>query len=545
MRHVVARNEFRNLLLALFAMLVAPGCLGSAGITWTAIGGSTSSSYHLAFVNYTQPATFPLSTTPAPVQVAVQNSLTQSSPTVYTVSLGTYLDARCSSPVTLSGSISNLVGTPTATVSGVATISLNGGNGQPTAGIPYYFQASAPGLAPVCSSSLTFTSGGSMSLMVPIEMLDLPAYVTASTTTITRSQTTLNTADYDGSPIYYFDLVATMSGASGPLTISLLNGVGASVATAPVYNGAGTVHSRMAFTPTTGLDTYKISLAAGTGNLTAYAARILVQQTGATRTKIYIPLLGGGYSLPSLDTIATRFVSGASSSYVTPTDNNSSIWQYTGQYADLISNNPWTLETVMSATSGTAFAALYDLSVPQAVMATEVSTSAATATIVQQSFPNSALTLGHSYELDLRNDGSSMANIYRAGLWVSLTNLNKAEIYNRFMMSVTGMSSSGTYIYERMQLDPSKFSNPIFYIESTGSASGGSSTVDVAECPDDVNASCSSLGMVLTFNSSTTTLMRSSTPLPGSTGNRYVFNGIVSTGTLNIASSFVVVKISH
>ena len=72
---------------------------------------------------------------------------------------------------------------------------------------------------------------------------------------------------------------------------------------------------RSAFTPNAGFDNYRVTLdgTTTTTQLQVVTARMLVNQTGATKTKLYIPLLSSNFAASSADVGAPIAVTSSAS----------------------------------------------------------------------------------------------------------------------------------------------------------------------------------------------------------------------------------------
>jgi hypothetical protein len=563
MRNVATKKVFKKLICTALAGVFS-GCFSSSPVKWT----NLTTSYHLAFVNYNTPTTLASTSSMPPVQVAIENSLSKVIPNLdpYTVTLSTYSDSQCTQAVNLGGT-TNSVGTAVTQSNGTAAINLGGGGndndgggnnnggsgdggggGSPVPGVAYYFKATTTGgIASACSSSLTFSSVNSpLNLVVPIEMLDAPIMSTGTTPTpIFRSQTTLNTNDYDGTVSYFFEYVHDVNG--GTLAqIVLEDTLSNPYASVTIPHDMSPTTARVSFTPAPGLTTYRININGISGSvLKVYAARIIVQQSGATKTKIYIPLLAGDSTSSSV-TDTSGILTGANIPYGAPSGYTTPIWMPNSAYASLLGANPWSLEAVMSTTGGPANLALYDTTTPGPVSQTEVGTSQAAPTLVTTSFPDSALTQGHSYQLVGRTLTGSYY-IHRAGLWVSLYNLTKAEIYNRFMAATpTGVSATNSYDQQRIYIDASLYSHPNFSLETSSYLSTGSCMVGLTNCLSSTTSTggCTGAGSV-SFNWGAASVTRTRSSQFSLTGNDYyIFSATPSGGTLYNASTYLVISIS-
>lgn len=395
------------------------------------------------------------------------------------------------------------------------------------------------------SSSTTSTTTSTMNLVVPIEMLDSAASVsTAIITPFTRSQTTLNPSDYDGTVSYYFEVVAFNNGTSDSY-VYLENSAGTvTYATINVVYGTSSVtRFRVPFsTVPTASGIFRVKLAApATGSLNVYAARMIVQQTGATKTKLFIPLTNGMQTATG-DTTAAFSASG-STTYPTgqATSNQTNWYKSSSAYSTSNGSISWTLEVVSSISGTSVNIALFDKDAGSIVSASETAAhSNNSATLQTVSFSDSALTAGHTYQIEAKTGITSYTyNIYRAGLWVSLTNMSAAEIYNRVYANDTlnGSAQAGN---GRILLDSSLYSNPSFYLE-TGATPSVTSTIMIADCgANDSSTSCSAVASQSV--NSTSYRVRSTSSFNVTNGDRYIL-GYSASGTMPHTVTFVVASI--
>ncbi len=327
------------------------------------------------------------------------------------------------------------------------------------------------------------TSVGGINLEVPIELLDDGVESQATPKVFERSRTSLDTADYDGTVEYAFEVVASNSDSSNPHVLSLVNG--ASVSVASISVPANTIQStrfKVAFVPTAGSNTYRIQTegTSSIGQLKAYMGRILVRQTGATKTRIYYPLASAAYdhTTPMEDSSSGYFDTSTSSAYSQPNPIRYSIWKKDlSVLSELAGATPWTLEAVLMSSSGSASArAMLHRTDGTPVSASEVTTNATAVTLVSTSFSDSSANFDDQQPFELRISSTSSFPVYayKAGLWVRLQNLSKALVLYRLsrLVSYTG-STAVQNTNQRTEVRHSLFSNPVPFLELVGSTSCG------------------------------------------------------------------------
>jgi hypothetical protein len=318
-----------------------------------------------------------------------------------------------------------------------------------------------------------------INLEVPIEMVDfnLNSWMTPNDTIFTRSRTPLDTNDYDGSPTYFFEIVATLITPNSNKNVNLINSAGSVVATINFPTPTGVMTRRIVpFTPTPGADYYRVQVQATTASyyLPVHMARILVRQTGATRTRIYIPLLNHNTSLDDRQNEPNSVEQVSATSYTQGEVKNYGMWtKDLSQLASLAPGAPWSFDAVIRGSTGsdTAYATLVNRTASATpIPGTEVSTSNATETYVSASFSDAAPSFnnGDTFDVRIKNSGGGVTYLSKAGIWVKLTNLTKAQSYYRLSMQKT-VTSVDQNVDQRTNLNKTYFSNPVFNMVSTGS----------------------------------------------------------------------------
>ena len=394
--------------------------------------------------------------------------------------------------------------------------------------------SSSQGATALSSTSGTVsigTTAAGLNLEVPIELLDTGAASTTASHTFNRSRTSLDTADYDGTVTYQFEVVTTNSD-SVARNVSLQDTSGSTVATISVP-AATTNETRLrtVFMPTSGASDYRVYLDGTTSSnqLTVYTARMLVQQVGATQTKIYIPLSSYNNVVFTTDD-STAYTAGASSSTYSQGDVHTEIlWNKNDSaFSQLAAGTPWTFEAVIStdvAGTSTAYASLFDESASAQVAASEISTTSTTPTLVSVSFSDTAGSFTNLDNFDFKNKnvGGTTAYLYRAGLWAKLTNLAHAEVYYRYLEGYWNTSGTGVHspAEQRILLDTASFTSGTLYNDVTGyvDQSGTSCTQTMYNVgTSDTSTTGSTVsGSVITINSTTKTRQRTN-PLAISSG---------------------------
>ena len=391
-----------------------------------------------------------------------------------------------------------------------------------------------------------------MNLQVPIELIDRGISSDVAPVTFERSRTTLNSTDYDGTITYRFEIIASNTG-SADAVVSLVNSAGNSVSTITVLANTNTSKRfRVLFTPTSGYDEYRLALPATTNadSLVVQTARLLVNQTGATKTKLYIPLLASNDQPTHSDVSPVEFTN--SSTYAELSTGSIYI-KNSANLADLADQNAWEFEALASATATTrASAVLYNVSQNAIVSNTQTPISATSVSLIHAPFAEgstnfAALNDGDQIEPSIRcelNCANGLGiSLYKAGLWVRLTRLNKAEIYYRLARASSTFSDT-VFDGERSFLNLSSFSNPTVNFLANGYTSpGDSATVQLITAGTSDQGIPAPLvpvaGSSLLFNSGSKVQSSTSAPLTINSGDRFLLDATPASGTFRIIDGFL------
>jgi hypothetical protein len=409
-------------------------------------------------------------------------------------------------------------------------------------------------MVPTSSCSQVFTPG--INLEVPVELLDTGVASRTTSTVFARSRISLDTAAYDGTVTYSFEVIAENLDSSSR-SVDLVNSAGSAVASLSIPAATTpATRIRASFVPTAGQDNYRISLS-GTSSadeLKVYTARILVKQVGATQTRIYVPLTSNwtDSSSNSDDPTATN----AYSNYATYGSGNTdvfSVWKKNNSaFSQIAADQPWTLEVVLGtsvAGSSRAYVSLFSHSSGAQVPASELSTTVSTPTLLSASFSEGAAGFvdGEDFLVKIRNDGGN-TSLYRAGLWLKLANLAHAEVYYRYHrlrwhdVSVPATAHSES----RILLDRTLFMSPTFYHEVTSLSNSALATCTIT-LQDGAASDSGTVGTAVTGSAITISGLaparKRSSPLLINSGNRF-FSSVApvsGSGSCTPNNGFVVV----
>jgi hypothetical protein len=408
-------------------------------------------------------------------------------------------------------------------------------------GLPNPF-VNSPGMISGGSCTQTFTPG--VNLEVPIELVDQGlSSLAAVPITFSRTTTSLNTADYDGTVSYAFEIVAKNPDSSAR-SVYLVDASGTTVATIPVPSqGASPATTRFStvFTPTSGANTYRVRLDGTTSanQLVVFEGRIRVRQVGATQTKIYIPLMQGalGAAFNADNSTAQDDVSPITS-YSQPNFGWYSLWQKNNAaFSQIASGYPWTFEAVLSTPTGTGYASIFDATTGLQVTDSEVQSSSTTPVLVSASFADAATNFKDQdrMQVEIKESGGGLVSIYKAGLWLKLTKLTHSEIYFRYGQGFNMLAGDGAQFpdYQRTIVDTSLFTAFTIYNQLLGKvASAGTSCTETlfdGGLNEAGSAGSPVSGSTLTLSSTTVTLQRSPA-LTITSGDRYIMQTSANPG---------------
>lgn len=310
-----------------------------------------------------------------------------------------------------------------------------------------------------------------------IELLDIGVSSQASSVfSVTRSLTRIDTSKYDGAT-YYFEVVAYNS-SGGPLTVDLMyyyphDADAAWYVAGSVSVSASTTVTRYRSSAITlsSARNYRLRLPSTDANaLRIHAARVIVVQSSATKTRCVVPLLQtatSGYT--NADDSSASLITQMSDGWTG--GNYGTYWKYdaANMVADTIALE---LEVVVGTEAdGTGSVCLYDLDADSAVTdATFVFNYNTTATNLRKQFTTAALTDGHTYAVRLKGDGSHTSYMSKAALNIDYTYPTKIEVYHRIGGQQSAGTSPASIHYQRHRIDMDGFGDGTVacYFETTG-----------------------------------------------------------------------------
>jgi fibronectin type 3 domain-containing protein len=429
------------------------------------------------------------------------------------------------------------------------------------ANVTYYYIVDAKfggGELSLHSNEASITAVRNMNLQVPIELTDQALGSDVSPIIFDRTRTTLDPTAYDGTVTYSFEVLA-MNTDSANVDVALVdsgNNVRGTI-TVPA-NTTQMTRMRVNFTPNVSADNYRLQLGATTtqGLLQIGSARLFVTQVGATKTKLYIPLLSSANAPNSNDFWAP--VESTNSSTYTVLNSSTTYRRDLSHLSALNEYNPWEFEVLVSSTGGTGLIGLYNVNQQAVVNSTESQFSASGSVILVNSPFDDGVTNFASPTNDLNqyrvamqcysNCATGSMSVYKAGLWVSLSNLNNVEIIFRNTLATNLINSTRVLDGGRTLIDLSKFSNPVVNYRVTAMAPSGTlSSVELMSngAADAGTAGLTSVsGASLNFSTMAQQILQTPSPLTLNAQDRYMTKVNTSGGDLIIQESALIIEAS-
>jgi len=391
----------------------------------------------------------------------------------------------------------------------------------------------------VTSPFFSIVGTAPVNIQVPIEMLD-STYSSQNTLTPGNSRMFFDPAYYDGTLAYSFEIVATNT-SGGAITVNLQDTQAAPVNYASIIVPNGTLNPTR-FTQAfgsgafPGLMTYRLRTSANSASFLTYTARFIVTQTGATRTRIWVPLLTN--LITSAGTILS--VDATTSSILSqPTASNYLNWIYDLTHF-VATSIGFTLETGLRL--GTC-ADLVDLQTGLTVSESGVtiencSSSNFNQSVQSNSFDSAAInfTPGHSYGIEIKSPSQTNALISRGGLWIALNGITSAQSIYRTMRYLN-TAASGVTAQQRESISLANFTSGSVYFQCLGS--GGASTINLFDAVvSDVSVAGANVSPVINLPASEA--WTSTVPFAITNGDRFITNYTVGGSmTINACETLV------
>ncbi len=427
-------------------------------------------------------------------------------------------------------------------------------------GVVYYYVAHAifaDGSASVSSNEVSIAGVRTMNLEVPIELTDQALSSEASPILFEKTMTSLDREAYDGTVTYSFEVVA-INKDNVNSAVDLVDSSGASVG--QIVIPAGTIlptRINSSFIPTALYEDYRLKLSAtsNSGQFQVLSARMLVKQVGASKTKIYIPLLSSNKAPNSGDSnTPTETITGTNYTVL----STGTIFQRDLSHLSKINQfNPWELEALVSTAGPTGLIGLYNVNKQAVIETSEAQFSDINIQMVNSPFNDGVNNFAsptndlNQYQLAMRcydKCGVGAVNVYKAGLWISLTDLQQVELILRTSLGTETISSLTELDGQRTKLDLTKYSNPVVNFRATAMInSGGSADIQLMS---DGAADSGSNGLVavsgskLNFFGFGTQVLQTTVPLSIQTGDRFLTEVNPTGGEVQLLESALVIRSS-
>jgi fibronectin type 3 domain-containing protein len=411
------------------------------------------------------------------------------------------------------------------------------------------------GLKSVQSSAVMVVRDGSLRLQVPIELTDI-AISSSGTIDLAfdRTLTSFNSNDYDGVTSYELEVVATNLDAS-PRSVGIVNASNTLIdfVTVPANTTVPTL-IKGTISMLSGSQRLRLELeqTQADNRLSVYSAKLLVNQTNATKTKLYYPLINSDELPSNVD----QGVFAYSTSLNTYHDfSNASYFTRRATKLDKIENfNAWELETLVSTQGGAeGILALQNMNSSQLVPSTETRFTNSTLQLATIPFNEGALQFraaneNHNYALVIRCEyycGSGSVRVYKAGLWVKLNHLTKTSVIYRTSGLRRNIASTTNLTQTRAQINKNLFTLPKVYFQimtetdpvSQGTASG------VYHSANSGSAGLNALsGSSVIVTPATVNLFRSSEIMTVPNDEKYMTLVTPSQGQITVRSSQILIE---
>lgn len=428
-------------------------------------------------------------------------------------------------------------------------------------GFTYYYVVRAQfagGLVSVNSNEASALAQRLVNLQVPVEMVDQALSSDNVAVTFDRTLTSIEPAAYDGTVTYELEVVASNS-EGAPYNVNVVD-EGNSVVGSLVIPAGTTDWTRFktALTLLPGLQNYRLQLSgtSSAGSLQVFAARILINQVNATRTKIYYPLLASSNTPLSGDVYAPIYMTNNTDYQVVPA---STIYHRDpSRYSRLFAFNSWEFEAVVASQGGVGAVALYNTNTSSEVEAATVQFSQNSVALIRSPFSEgvqqfSSSENGNNYRVAAKCvDACDVGpvGVYRAGLWMRLTDISKVEIVYRNVMAINNVSADLYLTTGRNAIDLGSFSNPVVSFRATGSTSGAMSDSTQVELLSTAGAASGTAGTVtvagstLSFTSNAVSQIESGSTIGLISNDNVITRANAISGQFNLIDSQIVIRIS-
>lgn len=274
-----------------------------------------------------------------------------------------------------------------------------------------------------------------------MEMLNGSMYYTGNgNTSYPGHGISFGTNNIDGTTSYTWKVVATNLDAQNATLRLKLAGGNISSITVPGNTTVPTLFSTTisnASIPTDGV----WSLGSFKGGGTIYSSRIVVQQTNATRTQVYIPLT-------SVENSAIETLNASTTSTTFTQPNTMNFPTYTWDAAKIARVDSVLLYVGSRASGGSTCVGLFNKTTNTQI-GSEICNTSAGDSIVSTSILPGTIPATAELEVRMRNGGAGTAILNRAGLLVRLVSIEKMLAVQRVAPAISALAATANFVEQR------------------------------------------------------------------------------------------------
>jgi hypothetical protein len=339
--------------------------------------------------------------------------------------------------------------------------------------------------------------------------------------------------------------------------ITLIDSASSVKATITATAGGGVTLYTTSFTPNSGYDIYRLSADANTTTFcTITAARIVVSQTFATKTRIQIPLVARNSSAGFSTDATLRIDQNNTTSFAQITPDRYALWKYVStDWATLNPVKTFTFAAVLSnsAAGSTTTVSLFNATSGNQVTSTQITNTGTTLALVTADFTSDAeFTNNSEFEVRMKSSNSNNSRVHRAALYIRIYaapgSVFKGESYARILAyGDTAISAIGTIQDQRQIVNSSTgWSNPTFQHEVVGrettAGSGTTSTRPFDAGVTNTGTSGTAVGIAINLNGVATKTRQRASLTGMIDGDRYISRrALFGTGSIIVQTQHLIV----
>jgi hypothetical protein len=316
-----------------------------------------------------------------------------------------------------------------------------------------------------------------LDLIVPVELTDQPLASNQNEVIFEGTQTSFNPDDYDGTKTFTLETIA-INLDSVDRTLKWIDWYGNE--TGVVVIPAGTANPTLLrgnLNVSSGDMAYRLKTENTTdpGQLQIFSARLMVKQVGATKTKLYFPLLSKQTLPNAMDSLNPIF--STSDTGFSTLSTGQRFTRNLAAQSILREFNSWELEAVVSAQQDSIGSfALRNVNQSALVEDSQTYFKSNTITLsrvpISEGLENFSLSNeGDQYDLVMRCELNcqNQVQIYKAGLWLRVQDLSKVEVTQRLTLGASYPEQAAILADARVKVSLVDYSNPTFGFSVTGS----------------------------------------------------------------------------